>query len=620
MILLRCMMIASITLLLTVHCDRCGLAQGPIAAPLPSVVAEHNAPPQGFKALFNGKDLSGWIGLSHFDPRKLWSMSPDQRTGKQAQDLQDVRKHWRVEKGELVNDGHGVYLTTAQEYGDFELMIDYKTVPKADSGIYLRATPQVQIWDTTKAGGMWKHGADQGSGSLWNNQQHERFPLVLADKPFGEWNHFHIRMIDENVTVSLNNQLVVNEVPLENYWDRGRPVFPVGPIQLQTHGGEIRWRNIFIKQIPRRPPEAGVLDAGGQPVGDGWRPRDKAIAQNHPDLVSGERLRDFELHTLFRLTHASDTATVAFRRQGGGTAARCTLQIGAQHGAVLKRWHGNSQQPWTLSAANRSSAQTVRLGEPNHLYMRVRGDGLEAWLNGVKVLDRIDPNGPAEGLLALSGSGSDVQFENVFFRKLQDDPRVAMFTGEQGFVSIFNGKDLSGWTGAMEGHIVKNGVLISPKGGGGNLFYNKPFSDFIFRFEFALESNGNNGVGIRTALGKNAAYNGMELQILDNTGLQYTRLKKYQYHGSIYGVVPAKRGYQVPLGRWNREEIYAQGNHIRVTLNGKVIVDADLEQAGKPKTIDGRAHPGLFNKSGHIGFLGHGHRIRFRNLRVKELK
>lgn len=209
-----------------------------------------------------------------------------------------------------------------------------------------------------------------------------------------------------------------------------------------------------------------------------------------------------------------------------------------------------------------------------------------------------------------------------------DEPVVAPISAEagprnvppEGFVALFNGKDLEGWTGATDAHVVEHGVLISPKGGGGNLYYDKPFSDFIFRFEFALEENGNNGVGIRSEIGKNAAYNGMEIQILDNTGSQYQNLRPYQYHGSIYGVVPAKRGYQKPLGCWNSEEIYAKGNHVRVTLNGHVIVDADIGEAAKNGTIDGREHPGLFNRSGYIGFLGHGHRIKFRNMRIKELK
>ncbi len=184
---------------------------------------------------------------------------------------------------------------------------------------------------------------------------------------------------------------------------------------------------------------------------------------------------------------------------------------------------------------------------------------------------------------------------------------------------LFNGTDLTGWKGDTGGYVVEDGVLVCKKGGH-DLRTEKQFGDFAFQFEFKLEESGNNGVGIRVPQGGHPASAGMEIQILDNNGPSYKKLKPYQYHGSIYGVVPARRGQQMPLNVWNTEEIVADGSHIKVTLNGHVLVDADIEEAGKPKTIDGRNHPGLFNKSGYIGFLGHGHQIEFRNLRIKELK
>ena len=163
-----------------------------------------------------------------------------------------------MENGELINDGFGPYLTTEKDYGDIELIIDYKTVPKADSGIYLRGTPQVQIWDYTEQE-KFGIGADKGSGGLWNNSPDTagKDPLVRADKPFGEWNRFLIRQIGARTTIYLNGQLVVDNAIMENYWDRQRPLYPTGPIQLQTHGGEIRWRNIFVREIP--PQEANLL-------------------------------------------------------------------------------------------------------------------------------------------------------------------------------------------------------------------------------------------------------------------------------------------------------------------------------------------------------------------------
>ncbi len=210
---------------------------------------KQNQPPEGFVAMFNGKDLSGWHGLGHMDPYKLKAMSEADRKKFLDEQEKSFQEHWRVDNGELVNDGHGAYATTDKEYKSFEMLIDYKTVAKADSGIYLRATPQVQIWDTTEAGGKWSIGADKGSGSLWNNQKAGNRALVLADKPFGEWNHFRILMKGENVSVWLNDQLVVDNVPMENYWDRSKSILEQGPIQLQTHGGEIRWRNIFIREL-----------------------------------------------------------------------------------------------------------------------------------------------------------------------------------------------------------------------------------------------------------------------------------------------------------------------------------------------------------------------------------
>lgn len=207
--------------------------------------------PPGFTALFNGKNLDGWHGVPHLDPRKLAAMTPQERAKKSAEWAGEFKKDWRVENGELVNDGKGPYATTDKEYGSIELLIEYKTVAKADSGIYLRQTPQVQIWDYTKEGGKWGRGADKGSGGLYNNSPGApgRYPLVLADKPFGEWNSFRIIQTGNITTVWLNGKLTVDHAVMENYWDRSQQLFPKGLIQLQTHGGEIRWRNIFIREL-----------------------------------------------------------------------------------------------------------------------------------------------------------------------------------------------------------------------------------------------------------------------------------------------------------------------------------------------------------------------------------
>ena len=191
---------------------------------------------------------------------------------------------------------------------------------------------------------------------------------------------------------------------------------------------------------------------------------------------------------------------------------------------------------------------------------------------------------------------------------------------DDGFVGLFDGKSLDGWQGATKGYAVEDGVLICLKEGGGFLYTDKEYGDFNFRFEFKLTPGANNGIGIRTPIGGDPAYVGMEIQVLDDTAEQYKNLKPYQYHGSIYGVAAAERGHQKPVGEWNSEEIICDGKHVVVKLNGATIVDADIEQASTPKTIDGRDHPGLERAKGYIAFCGHGARVEFRNLRVKELK
>jgi len=194
---------------------------------------------------------------------------------------------------------------------------------------------------------------------------------------------------------------------------------------------------------------------------------------------------------------------------------------------------------------------------------------------------------------------------------------------EPGFVSLFDGKTLKGWTlveksGSGRGYVVENGALVCPADGGGNLLTDKEFANFIFRFEFKMEPAGNNGVGIRAPLTGDVAYSGMEIQILDHDHERYKgRLKPTQRHGSIYDVFPAEGEALKPAGEWNEEEIMADGRRIKVTLNGKVLVDANLDSITDPAVL--KKHPGLARTSGHIGFLGHGTRVEFRNLRIKEL-
>lgn len=205
---------------------------------------------------------------------------------------------------------------------------------------------------------------------------------------------------------------------------------------------------------------------------------------------------------------------------------------------------------------------------------------------------------------------------NLLHAAEPDPNKLSQDEAKQGFVSLFDGKSLDAWQGAVKGYSVEKGAMICKPGG--NIYTKGQYADFIFRFEFKLPPGGNNGVGIRTPTKGDAAYVGMEIQILDDAHQRYKGIRPYQAHGSIYGVVPAKRGHLKPAGQWNTEEIMAKGGQIKITLNGVVIVDADISKIDK--TIDGRSHPGLHNQKGHIGFLGHGAPVEFRNVRIKRLK
>ncbi len=392
-------------------------------------------PPDGFTALFNNQDLTGWQGVllpPYDNPIRRARLSDSQRAELQAKADALMRKHWHVKDGLLYFDGGGFSLSTTEDYRDFELYVDWKIAPHGDSGIYLRGAPQVQIWDPAD----WP----EGSGGLYNNQNNPSKPLVRADHPIGQWNTFFIRMIDQHVTVFLNDTLIVDNVVLENYWDRRRPIFAAGPIELQCHGDPVWFNNIFVRRI--RPQETGG-------------------------------------------------------------------------------------------------------------------------------------------------------------------------------VSLFNGRDLTGWVGDTAGYVVQDQTLIWR--GGGNLYTEQEYDDFHFRCEFRLTPGANNGIGIRSPRQGNPAYDGMEIQILDDTADRYADLQPYQYCGSIYGVAPARRGRLKPVGQWNAMDIIADGPRITVILNDTVIVDADLTQAIEQGTMDGRDHPGLTRTGGHIVILGHGTEVAFRNIQIKEL-
>ncbi len=205
-----------------------------------------NVPPAGFTALFNGKDLTNWQGLVE-NIKKRKTMTAEEIAKAQVEADKSANAHWSVKDGVLVFDGKGQSLCTVKDYGDFELYCDWKILANGDSGLYLRGTPQVQMWDPADPNQL-KHGCDKGSGALWNNKKHDRFPKEKADNPIGQWNTFHIKMVGDKVTIHLNDKLVTDTV-LENYWEPAEPCYATGPIELQNHGNSLYFRNIYVKEL-----------------------------------------------------------------------------------------------------------------------------------------------------------------------------------------------------------------------------------------------------------------------------------------------------------------------------------------------------------------------------------
>ena len=426
-----------------------------VAGALALVPQTHSAeanPPPGFTELFNGEDLTGWYGLNA-DPRKIFKMSEQERAKFRQDSIEDVRKHWTVENGELVNDGHGAYLTTEKNYGDYELLIDYKTVPKTDSGIYLRGNPQVQIWDHTNAAEK-RNGADKGSGALWNNSAGApgRFPPVVADKPFGEWNHFRIIQIGSRTTVYLNDKLVVDNAIMENYWDRKNPLWKEGPIQLQTHGGEIRWRNIFLREIPAEDANAFLAKKGSEGFADvfngkdfeGWagpvdnyQVTDGAIIckpGKGGTIYTEEEYSDFIVRLEFKLPPGGNNG-LAIRYPGQGDTAyvgMCELQVldntHANYAGKLdpRQFHGSA---YGMAAAHRGFLRPV--GEWNFQEVTVQGSRIKVELNGTPILDTdlsevtdymANKEHPGKnrksGHFGFAGHNDPVAFRNVSIKKL----------------------------------------------------------------------------------------------------------------------------------------------------------------------------------------------------------
>jgi hypothetical protein len=408
--------------------------------------------PPSFTSLFNGQDLAGWWGTSTEDPRQWMALSPEAFKAKHDASLEDIRRHWSVQDGELVNDGSGLYLTTEKGFRDFELWVDYKTVPSADSGIYLKGCPQVQIWDTTDKA-KFPLGSDKGSGGLWNNSPGApgKDPLVRADRPFGEWNHLRILQLGSRTCVWLNEAIVVDNASMENYFDRRLPIPPAGPIQLQTHGGEIRWRNVFVREIP--PEEANRLLRGKDPDGfeevfngrdlDGWvgpideyEVKDGAVVckpGKGGTIYTRQEYSDFVVRLEFKLPPGGNNG-LAIRFPGQGDPAYdglCELQVlddAAPQYARLdpRQYHGSA---YGMVPCHRGYQRPV--GEWNYQEVTVVGSRIKVELNGTVILDcDLSPvkefmdNHPhpgkdrTSGAFGLAGHNDPVMFRNIAIKRL----------------------------------------------------------------------------------------------------------------------------------------------------------------------------------------------------------
>lgn len=411
--------------------------------PATTIAQEKQDPPEGFDALFNGKDIEGWYGGETRDPVFSRGWGEPQWARYRNQLHRSVTRHWRIENGELIGSGAGPDLVCWGQYGDFEMWLEWNVSKDGESGISLRHQPGITLWDTTSAA-LRGRGADKGSGGLTQNKTRGQVPSEHADKPTGQWNRMYVRMVGPHVTVVLNGKEVLSNAILENAYEPASPIDARGAIHLRTLAGEVRFRNLAIREL-------------------------------------------------------SDEAS-------------------------------------------------------NEVLEQAAGD-------------------------------------------------------DKGFHPLFNGKDFDGWMGATQSYeIIANGLRCK-RLGQGKMVTKQQYKDFVVRMEIKLPPGGNNGLAIR-APGAGGAT--MELQVLDDPHVMFKKLKPDQYHGSAYGIKPARRGYLRPTGQWNHQEVYVKGDHIRVILNGYEILNVKLKEAAPNNAAAMRLQ-------GHFGFISHADPVAFRNIRIKTL-
>ena len=414
--------------------------------------------PSGFTTLFNGKDFTNFKGWAIHEkggsPVDLAKLSPEERKKKFDTWTADLGKHWTIDNGELVNKGTGPFLASEKEYGDFELLVEYKLQKTVDAGIYPKTVPQIQVWDPEDPAQI-KNGNAKGSGGLWNNQPSdavERFPLVKADKPAGEWNQFRIIVLGERCTVYLNDKLVVDHAKLQNYFDRKSPLPKLASFLLQTHPPklEIRWRNIFVREIPAA--EANKLLAAKVGEGftsifngkdfDGWQGSlenyevvDGAIRCKKGKggvLYTKEEYADFQVALEIKLPKNGNNGLNIRYPGGKGDGAyigMTELQVldDAYKGIDPRQAHGSA---YGMAAAARGYQRPI--GEWNFQVVTVKGPTINVELNGTTILNTdvskittYMANSPhpgkdrTTGFFGFAGHSDPVEFRNVQIKKLK---------------------------------------------------------------------------------------------------------------------------------------------------------------------------------------------------------